>query len=321
MAVGGRGCSTIAVLGADQVVIGEHVVQSRLYELPWQGQAEGKPMTALTGGLARDRQPAYSPDGDRVIFSSNRSGNLDLWAVDRRSGALHQLTDDPANDLDPAFTPDGKRVLWTSDRGGNPEIWLAAADGSGARQVTRDGLDAENPTMTADGEWIVYASTNNDKLGVWKIRPDGSDATHLAQGSFPLPEVSPDGRLAVCPGNRGTGVVIQVVDISTGDLVPFAIELFPEDTHSNVLFGRARWTPDGNAIAFIAQDEEGRFGVFVQDFVPGRDTTPSRRPVAGFADELATESLGISPDGTTLVVSAAVDRWSLSLADNVPLDW
>ena len=56
----------------------------------------------LTRGQGRDRQPAYSPDGKRVAFASNRSGNLDLWTLELDSGALQQLTDDEAQDWDPA---------------------------------------------------------------------------------------------------------------------------------------------------------------------------------------------------------------------------
>ena len=148
----------------------------------------------LTQGRSDDRQPAYSPDGDQIVFSSNRSGNLDLWLVDRTTGALRQLTDDPAQDWDPGFTPTAATSCWSSDRSGNLEIWVADADGTGARQVTRDGRSAENPTATPDGEWIVYVSSHPDRLGVWKIRADGTEATHLVADSFLVPEVSPDGR-------------------------------------------------------------------------------------------------------------------------------
>ena len=67
--------------------------------------------------------------------------------------------------------------------------------------------------------------------------------------------------------------------------------------------GRTRWTPDGKAIAYIGQNESGHFGVFVQDFLPGRDTTGTRRPLAGFDAETATESFAISRDGKWLTTA------------------
>ena len=99
----------------------------------------------------------------RSSFSSNRGGNLDLWTINTRTGAVGQLTDDEARDWDPAYTADGSQIVWSSDRGGNLEIWIANADGSGARQVSSDGIDAENPGVTPDGEWVVYMTSNPDK--------------------------------------------------------------------------------------------------------------------------------------------------------------
>src|SRR6266704_315518 len=70
------------------------------------GSGEPGAVRTLTEGNSRDRQPAYSRDGERIVFSSNRGGNLDLWLIDRRTAGLRQLTDDPAQDWDPGFTPD-----------------------------------------------------------------------------------------------------------------------------------------------------------------------------------------------------------------------
>jgi hypothetical protein len=78
------------------------------------------------------------------------------------------------------------------------------------------------------------------------------------------------------------------------------------------VFGnRARWMPDGRRIVFRHRDEVGRSGVYVQDFVPGRDTAPSRRKLAGFDPVLDTESFGISPDGAR--VTLAQIEWGASL--------
>jgi Tol biopolymer transport system component len=278
-----------------------------------------KPPRPLTSGNSRDRQPAYSPDGSRIVFSSNRSGNLDLWLLETRTGALRQLTDDPAQDWDPGFTPDGRHVLWSSDRSGHLEIWIAGVDGSGARQVTQDGVDAENPTATVDGRFILYTSGNPERLGLWRIRPDGTEDTQLAAGASLVPETAASGRhaLFVSDGRDGRRV-IRVAEVETGTLVPFVIEVtWPPSASSQILYGRARWTPDGRRIAFIGANADGRSGVYVQDFVPGRDTSASRRPVTGFAPDVLTESLGVSPDGKSLVVSTLQEYSSLTLAEGL----
>ena len=323
---GGWAFTTLNVMDGDRLVFDVQHTYAELREFPLHdgdGGGESRPTTGtfrvLTSGLGRDRQPVYSPDGRQVIFSSNRSGNIDLWTVDRQTGALQQVTDDPADDWDPAYTPDGRNILWSSNRSGNMEIWLAAVDGSHARQISHDGVDAENPTMTRDGQWIVYYSSNDAKLGVWKIRSDGSDATLLAGGSYLLPEVSPDGRHALFSRSQGLGYGILVIEVESGQTIPFEIDLVGIEQHVNIVPGRARWLPDGSAIVFIAIDRQGRAGVYAQDFAPGEDTAATRRKLVGFTHEYVTESLGISPSGESIVVSAMFDRRSLMLAENVSL--
>src|SRR5262249_57006252 len=87
------------------------------------GPASGE--RALTRGRSVDRQPAYSPDGGQIVFSSNRTGNLDLSILSAKTGAIRQITDDPADDWDPAFTPDGRQIVWSSGRSGSLEVWVA----------------------------------------------------------------------------------------------------------------------------------------------------------------------------------------------------
>jgi Tol biopolymer transport system component len=311
---------TCDVLGPGRLVLDQFDYRMNLSEV--SVAPDGAPPRRLTSGNTRDRQPVYSPDGSRIAFSSNRSGNMDLWLLDVRSGALRQVTDDPAQDWDPGFTPDGKQLLWSSDRSGNLEIWIAGTDGSGARQLTRDGVDAENPTMTRDGSYVVYTSGNPKWPGVWRIRPDGSDGRRIVEGATLVPEVSPDGRHVLfvigAPTADNRLRLVRVAEVESGALVPFRIEVRSPATATNqILDGRARFTPDGRSILFVAANAEGRIGVFSQDFAPGRDTQATRRAVTGFAPDVLTESLGLSPDGKRLAVSTMQQFSSLQLAEGL----
>jgi Tol biopolymer transport system component len=317
---GGWGYSTIAVLNDHQVVLDSYTRNAILQEFPWPGAADRDGPSVLTTSIGFDRQPVYSPDGREVLFSSNRSGNTDLWIVDRRTGALRQITDDPTHDWDPAFSPDGRSIMWSSNRSGNMEIWIAGRDGSGARQVSQDGKDAENPTMTPDGQWIVYASAGDENIGLWKIRPDGTDAVRLHEGTDLIPEMSPDGRYALFSVIRSLDYVIKVIDIASGEVVPFEIEIPLTQRNQDVVYGRARWTPDGTGIVYVGQGADGSSGICVQDFLPGRDTQDTRRPVAGFSNLYSSESLGVSPDGKSLVVSTIFNRQTLQMADLLNLE-
>ncbi len=304
------------ILAAGELVFSAAPVRENLF---LQSLPDGDAVL-LSRGDGRDRQPTFSPDGTKLLFASNRSGNLDLWLHDLHTGVLQQLTDDTAQDWDPAFTPDGRQVLWSSNRGGHLEIWSARTDGSGAFQVTQDGADAENPSMTPDGAWILYWSGHPDKLGVWKIRPDGSDATRIVAGPYLQTEVSPDGRwstfLSIEPHNNRS--VIRVVELASGEVPPFEIVIPVRSLRDDVIFGRPRWLPGGSGIAFVAPDSAGHTGLMAQDFEPERDTAATRRVLTGFAPDYVTESFGLSRDGSQLCLAAITVTRRIMVAEGVP---
>ncbi|HVE66481.1 MAG TPA: protein kinase, partial [Thermoanaerobaculia bacterium] len=302
------GIAGVAILGPNRLVLDADSSRESLLETSLAG---GEAPRFLTHGNATDRQPAYSPDGEWVVFSSSRSGNWDLWTISRKTGALRRLTDDPGHDWDPAFTPDGKKLVWSSNRSGAFEIWIAEADGSAPRQLTRDGVDAENPTATPDGRWVVYDSRNPKQPGLWIIGFDGSGARRIVEGRTIHPEVSPDGRYALFfPMDSPVSNLLRVVELPGGSPANFEI--------SSLTGTRGRWMPDGRRIVFRHQDENGRFGLFIQDFAPGRDTAASRRKLAGFDPTLETESFGISPDGTRITLAQIEWGASILQVDGVP---
>lgn len=274
----------------------------------------------LTRGNSANRQPSYFANGKRILFSSNMGGNLDLWDLSTESRGLRRITEDTAEDWDPAYTPDGKYILWSSNRNGHFEIWIANNDGSGARQVTTDGVDAENPCMTANGKWIIYNSYNPDlkMRGIWRIHPDGSGAARIASGLTQWPEISPDGRYASYGfykqslNDRFT--YERVVEIETGTTLPFEIEVSNRDR----VGGRLRWMADGKSIVFVDEDVYGNWGLFAQDFISGKDTRATRRPIAGFDADRKIDTFAISPDGSKIVLAEVEVLSSLILAEGIP---
>ena len=98
-------------------------------------------------------------------------------------------------------------------------------------------------------------------------------------------------------------------------IVPVPVDVIARGTRNNT--GRHRWMPRGDAFVFLTEDSNGEYGVATQDATPGRDTSATRRPVAGFAPDSWTESLGVSPDGARLTVSELVNSTSLLLTEGV----
>jgi len=317
------GFGIIDRVGADGLVLGITRVEEQLHEIDLERDAPGTRGRALTIGEAQDRQPTYSPDGRTILFSSNRSGNLDLWTLDRETLVLTQVTDDAAQDWDPAFTPNGSQLLWSSDRSGSLRVWVSDVDGNAARQVTDGLVDAQNPTLSADENWIIYASADPASLGIHRVRPDGSDDELIYAGSLGIPEAAPNGSWVAFSQIPGATPQIRVVDLDTGSLldlgpgVHIPLTLSAASTMGGLTMGRPRWLPDSESVAFVGHGGNDLTGIYAQDIRPGVDTTSTRRLLGGAIHGELTESFAISPDGRFLTIALQRNSHSLLIADIV----
>jgi hypothetical protein len=86
----------------------------------------------------------------------------------------------------------------------------------------------------------------------------------------------------------------------------------------SITLGRGRWLAGGKAVAFVGLDEQGRTGIFAQEFDPERDTAATRRKLAGFFDLRKSESFGISPDGSKITLALSRETRVLTLAEGLP---
>ena len=93
--------------------------------------------TRLSDGTAGDSDPAWSPDGNRIAFKSDRGGNTDIYVMHADGTDITRLTNTATGAREPAWSPDGSRIAFTS-LGGNYDIYVMNADGTGVTRVTDD---------------------------------------------------------------------------------------------------------------------------------------------------------------------------------------
>jgi len=144
-----------------------------------------------------------SPDGRQVAYSSDRSGNQDLW-IKPLDGEPVQLTVDPAPDWSPAWSPDGTRLAFYSYRSGDREIWKMPVAGGAATQLTRSpGLDA-GTNWSPDGREIAFRSERTGDSEIWVIDVDAQQSRQVTRhpASDGLAAWSPDGQWLAFFSNR-----------------------------------------------------------------------------------------------------------------------
>jgi TolB protein len=180
---------------------------------------------ALTGNRAYDAECAYSPDGKWIVFSSNRTGDGELFAMRADGSDAVQLTSKPGYDGGPFFSPEGKRVVYRSDRAGNDLLQIFVADvvpdSSGKivglkneRQLTKDRNVNWGPYWHPDGKHIIYATSahGHTNYELYLMRADGTRKTRITftPGFDGLPVFSPDGKWLMWSSKRSGDGTTQV---------------------------------------------------------------------------------------------------------------
>lgn len=159
----------------------------------------------LTSGAAVDEDPAWAPDGTILAFTSDRSGNGDVWTIGRDGTGLTDLTASSRRlDMEPSWSPDGSRIAFNSYRDGNQEIYVMDADGSNViRLTTSPGMD-RHPAWAPDGARIAFDSERSGNFEIYTMKVDGSDVRRLTNSALTdsRPAWSPDARWIVFQSER-----------------------------------------------------------------------------------------------------------------------
>ena len=180
----------------------------------------------LTSNQAYDAECAYSPDNKWIVFSSNRTGDSELFAMRADGSDTVQLTSKPGYDGGPFFSPDGKHIVYRSDRKTNDLLQIFVADvvydASGKvtgikneKQLTSDANVNWGPYWHPNGKHIIYATSAHGHANyeLYLMRAaDGTRKTRITfqQGFDGLPVLSPDGKWLMWSSKRTTDGTTQV---------------------------------------------------------------------------------------------------------------
>jgi Tol biopolymer transport system component len=143
---------------------------------PNTGEANGPPQ-AIVAGTRENTRGAWSPDGSKIAFSSDRAGAMHLYLFG--DGRIRQLTRGAGSDYQPTWSTEGHELVFFSGRGGATDIWKLNLESEALTQLTHgEGLNI-NPFFSPDGNRIAFQSDRDGRLEVWVMNADGSDVRQL----------------------------------------------------------------------------------------------------------------------------------------------
>lgn len=141
----------------------------------------GNNIVKLTTGKGNKLNPSWC--GNKIIFSSNITGNNDLYIMDSDGTNLTNLTNTPYNECDPVCSSDGKKFLFYSDKTGNNEIYIMNSDGT-LFQVTNNKLNNFDPSWGLEEKKIIFSSLDNgNNRNLYMINSDGTNLIKLSNNN------------------------------------------------------------------------------------------------------------------------------------------
>ncbi len=219
---------------------------------------DGNGMKRLTAEKSLCLSPKWSPDGQRIAYTSYSRGNPDLHVVGRYGGKPGVLSAFRGLNSSPAWSPDGKRIALTLTKDGNAELYLMNSDGSGLRRLTKHPAIDSSPSWSPNGRHIAFTSDRSGSPQVYVMESDGSNVRRLTfAGSYnDSPAWSPKGDRIVYAARAGNNFQIYITDVAGTGIAQL--------TNSRGNNENPSWSPDGRHIAF-SSSRDGKRQIYVMN--------------------------------------------------------
>lgn len=230
---------------------------------------------------------------DKLVFTSQKAGKLDIWVSDRSWKNQQQLTNNLNIDKYPIATSDGKYIVFVSDRSKHDNIWRMDSNGNNQIQLTH-GIGESFPNITPDSKHVIYLSAINGQIALWKVSINGGKPEKISDKPLFHPVLSPDGKWIAA---------FSLVNYSYGNVVLIPVGGGEPRIISNINMPEyeiVRWSADSSALTYI-QTKEGVSNIWSQPI-----NAASPHQLTNFTSDRIFR-YAISPDGKLLACERGVN--------------
>jgi eukaryotic-like serine/threonine-protein kinase len=260
----------------------------------------GRPAEPAITSSFREENPQFSPDGRRVVFASERSGDMEIWLADADGSSPSRLTHQPGLlHGSPRWSPDGRRIAFDAQgEDGRWDIWTIDADGASPRRLTHDPGDENNPNWSHDGRFIYFSAIPENAASaatdIWRIPAAGGAEERITRGGGFYASESIDGKTLFFLRHWG-GLR------RSGDPSPLLAQPVAGGPEREV----------AKCVHTFAVGPAGLYSMECSATWPQapiflRDPTTGRGRLLGKLDRVQFGDMAVSPDGRTILYTRAV---------------
>jgi len=193
---------------------------------------EAPPLEPFLESTFIERSSAYSPDGSRVAFISDRTGRRQLWVSDGQGQKPVEWTQKFEADLPtPAWSADGSKIVFVGEGpAGFSQLFVAEGAGRGAIPISNDSLDYARAVWSHDGKFLYAAASDKSVFSIYRLPASGGAAEKILPGYRYVAGVEPNGKgLYVTRTERRNDSELDYVPLPSGEPVHVATVNFAED--------------------------------------------------------------------------------------------
>jgi Tol biopolymer transport system component len=258
-------------------------------------------LLALLGTCTPSAMAAFPGSNGRIVFSSNRTGDAEIYSMNPDGSDVQNLTNSPGGDASPRVSADGGHIVFSSTRDdASGEIYVMDADGDHQTRLTNAAGADTLPAWSPDGTKIVWTSDRAVDNEIWVMNANGSSPTRLTThvGEDSAPAFSPDGTKIAYNSERGGQSQWDIAVMNANGTNDVDLTNSPADTDT-----QPAWSPDGTKITFAGTHDHAPAdggGIYEVYSMNANGTSVTRLTHSTSVDSQPAWS----PDGTEILWSS-----------------